>query len=163
MKKEDFKNMMRKRFSLDGKEVKIVVENEELIQMETDISISGVPLKLIDDLYWRKEEIDFCQTLENDKVQYMGYYHRVSRAIPFDQRNFYFMIKGADGENYPNYISIYVKEGIVSIGKDKDFFFPRNDKQSENVDVLEEEIRILKALQQYSESKIDKGVNAQYL
>lgn len=150
MKIEDFKKMMGTRFSLDGRKVNVVEERPDYVNMEADISIAGIPLKLIDDLHWRKEEVDFCKTLENENVRFLAYYHRTSRATAFDQRNFYFVIT-KDGEEYPNYFTIYNKEGNVTLGNDKDFFFPRNKKQDTTVEVLEEELRILKALSAYYE------------
>jgi len=153
MKIEDFKKMMSNRFSLDGKKVKIMEERPDYVQMEADLSMPGLPIKLVDDLHWRKEEIEFAQSLENEYVQFFAYYHRTARATSFDQRNFYFVIKGKDGEEYPNYFCLYNDKGEVNLKEEKDFFFPKNEKQSQNIHVLEEELRIAKALHAYYEPK----------
>lgn len=155
MKIEEFKKMMENRFSVNGKTPKVIVETDNLVQMEVDISLPVIPMKLIDDLYWRKDEVDFCKSLENEQVEFMGYYHRVSRATAFNQRNFYFLITGKDGEKYPNYMSIYIEEnGCIKLSGEGDFFFPRNEKQNDTPDVLREEVRILKSLQSYLEANL---------
>jgi len=153
MKIEDFKKMMESRFSLDGKKVQLIEERPDYVKMEADISVSRLPMKLIEELHWREDEVEFAKSLQNENVQFLAYYHRTSRGITFDQRNFYYVITGNDGEKYPTYITIYNKENEVKIGKDKDFFFPKHEKHDETVEVLEEEIRILKALKSHYESK----------
>lgn len=146
---EDFKTFMGSRFSLDEKEVKLLEETDDYVRMEADITPPAFPVKMIEDLHWRKEEVEFAKSIENENVRLWAYYHRTSRASSFDERNFFFIITDQKGEQYRNFFNIYNKEGKVSLGNCTDWLFRRNEKQNETIEVIEEEIRILQALQDY--------------
>ena len=158
MNMEQFKKMMQNRFGLDGKVVTVAEERPDYVRMEADISIPGIPMKLIDDLHWRRDEIDFAQTLENERVELLGFYHRTSRNLKFDQRCFYFVITGTDAEKYPLYISLYQEDGEALIRDEKDFFFPKNDKHDQTEDVLKEDRQIRQALIAYYAPKFKAAV-----
>lgn len=155
MHKADFKKMMQNRFGLDQKEVKLREETLEYIKMEADISTGNLPMSLIDELHWRKEEIDFCKTLENENLDFLAYYHRTNQVIGFDQRNFYFIFTDKNEEKFPMYFVIYKEKGGIKTGNEKDFFFPKNEKHDETIEALKKELDILKKLKNYYEDKMN--------
>lgn len=142
MQKEDFKKMMHKYF---GDKAHVVEENEGLVKMEMYLMIGNVK----NELYWRKDEIDFCKSLETKKLRFLGTYHRVAPEIGFDQRHFYFVFTDKLGEEYPIHFIVSKEEDSLRISFEKDWFFPTNEKHEDNNEVVAEEDEIVNVIQMY--------------
>lgn len=99
---------MKKRF---GNNPTMLVENEtsEYVRISMNISTANLPIELVDDLTWKKEEEQIFKQFDSAHVRFIDYYQRKSRVMPYHEYNFLFGIHDGEKE-LPFQVSYYAHD-----------------------------------------------------